>query len=196
MSQHHQAARTTPDVLEPLLQLHIAEYTALTTRNNNWVAIQVGIWTLIILYITAAVAAWTYFAQLKLDYSSYIVWGSGIVIQLAMAVLYFTVGEIYINVYYIQSKLRPILRNLVAGEPFWGYEEFLAKTSNRNVMDWTATAAVLAALIATALIRGAFTTRSEAKGLLINLPVAVFLVWRTSEIAKVRKKFQHTHSAH
>jgi hypothetical protein len=195
MDQQHQGTRITPRVTDPLLQLHIAEYTALTTRNNNWVTIQVGIWSLIILYVTAAVGAWAYFSQLRLNYGIYIVWGSSVAIQLTVAVLYFTIGEIYINVYYIEHKLRPLLSELVDRKPFWGYEAFLARDSNRSVMDWAATAAVLGALLVAALIRHAFTTEREFVGLLANVPFSAFLIWRTAATAKLRKRFQKTRPA-
>jgi hypothetical protein len=192
MNLQNQETQIPPDVTDSLLKLHIAEYAALTTRNNNWVTIQLGIWSVIILYLTAAVGAWAYFSQLRLNYGIYIVWGSGAVIQLTIAVLYFTIGEIYLNVYYIESRLRPLVSNLVQGRPFWGYEAFLARDSNREVMDWAATAAVLAALLVAALIRHAFTNRQELVGLLANLPLSAFLVWRTVAYAKLRKRFQKT----
>ena len=184
--------RGSRDVNGPLLQLHIAEYTALTTRNNNWVTIQIGIWSVMTLYITAAIGAWAYFSQLKLDYGIYIVWGSGIVLQLIVLVLYLTLGEIYINVYYIEEKLRPLLSDLVDGKPFWGYEAFLAKDSKRELMDWASTSVVLAALLVTALIRHAFTIEREFVGLLVNVPLSALLVRRTWKTAKLRRRFQKT----
>jgi hypothetical protein len=181
-----------PDYPESLIQLHIAEYNALTTRNTYWTTIQVAIWSVILLYITVAVMVWVYTWQSKPYFEVYIVWGSGIVIQLALATLNFTVQEIYRNVLYIECHLRSTINNIIGEKPFWKYESFLAKNSNKTPTwtDWVATASFLATLVVTTSIRHVFWRKAELLGMFANLPFSVFLILQSLATVKLRKRFE------
>lgn len=183
-----------PPVSDPgaLVQLHVAEYTALTTRNNNWVQIQVAIWTLILLFITVAATMWKYVAAVHPAYEVYVIWGGGIVVQLALAMLYFSMQELYRNVLYIETVLRPWAERAVGDARFWGYESFLSRESTRSptATDAAAFVACCLALVAAAIARGAYSHMDELIGFLANLPFTAFLGWQTRTAVKLREKFQ------
>ncbi len=178
--------------VESLIQLHIAEYNALTTRNNNWNQIQVAMWTLILLYLTVAASIWTYSSQIKPLYEIYLVWGSGVVIQLILIMLCWTVEELYRNVAYIECELRPLVRDLVNNKPFWQYETFLARESGtaKGLTDFGAALLFLVVLCLVAVVRHSFSNKQELLGLLANLPFTVLLVSQTYKAVKLRKRFQ------
>jgi hypothetical protein len=179
---------------EALLHLHITEYNALTTRNNNWVTIQVGIWSLILLYATVASTVWTYSYQSKPEYGVYIIWGSSAFIQIALAILYFTIQEVYRNVLYIETVLRGLIKDIVGNNQFWQYESFLARNADRKPA-WTdsvTTCAVICLFVLLALLRHAysFSNKHEFYGFIANIPFSIFLVWQTILTMRLRRKFQ------
>jgi len=184
-----------PPSQEVLVQLHLAEFNALTTRNNNWVAIQVGIWTLILLYITVASTVWAFNWQAKGDFEPYIIWASGLIIQLALLILYFTIQEVYRNVYYIEHELRELIQPLAGNNAFWQYERFLAIDTKRKPAwtDASATVGFLGAFVAATLIRypwhSAFDKR-EVIGFIVNLLLAGCLIWQTKLTIDLRRRFQ------
>jgi hypothetical protein len=193
--EHNPSQTNDPEFnhFEALLHLHITEYNALTTRNNNWVTIQVGIWSLILLYATAASTVWTYSYQSKPEYGAYIIWGSAAFIQIALAILYFTMQEVYRNVLYLETVLRGLIRDLVGDSPFWQYESFLAKNTDRNPA-WTdsiTACAVIFLFALLAVLRHAysFSNKREFYGFIANIPFSTFLVWQTILTIRLRRKF-------
>jgi hypothetical protein len=192
--RHEQGQDPSLNHPDALLHLHITEYNALTTRNNNWVTIQVGIWSLILLYATAASTVWTYSYQSKPEYGAYLIWGSTIFIQIALAILYFTMQEVYRNVLYIETVLRRLISALVGDSPFWLYESFLAKNTDRKPawMDSITACSVIIALGLLAALRHAFSlsNKHEFYGFIANIPFVFLLVWQTILTIMLRRKFQ------
>ncbi len=175
-----------------LLELHVTEYNALTTRNNSWTTIQVGIWSLILLYVTVASTIYVYNWRPESHFRTYVFWCSGVIIQLSIAVLNFTIQEIYRNVPYIETVLRSSIQLLVGDSRFWQYESFLAKKSDKKPgrTDAAATGAVVGAVIVAGAARHVYSDRYELCGFLANLLVCAILVLQTRQTILLRKQFE------
>jgi predicted lactoylglutathione lyase len=112
---------------EFLLNLHIAEYNALTGRNASLMVIQSNIWIII-------VATWGALATaLPLAEKWPIIsWISAIAVQFELLLMGFATNEIYRNAYYIENDLHPLVKELTQDEKFWGYEAYLKQYSGKK----------------------------------------------------------------
>ncbi len=168
-----------------LVQLHIAEYQALTNRNTNWSTIQLYIFSLIVAFITFMVLVWNKETMLQ----TFVLWGGCIIVQLCLLQLYFVGHEIYRNVYYIEGELRRNVSALVRDLHVWRYEQFLVTRSGKKPIwtDITPTILFLAAFgIAISLRHQCW----DVLGVLFNLPFAVILIFQTIEMVKLRRRFE------
>ena len=117
---------------QTLVQVHLAEYQALTTRNTYSILIQSSFWGMIVFYVTLIVAAW----PKDKTYHPLFVWGSGIFLQFfALAFGSFS-QEQYNNVRYLEQKLRPRLAALLSSDSFWGYEQYLSAQRGDRTQWW------------------------------------------------------------
>jgi len=106
---------------QTLVQVHLAEYQALTTRNTYSILIQSLFWGMIVFYVTLMVAAW----PKDKTYHPLFIWGSVIFLQFfALAFGSFS-QEQYSNVRYLEQRLRPRLVALLSSDSFWEYERYL-----------------------------------------------------------------------
>jgi hypothetical protein len=170
-----------------LIQLHIAEYSALTNRNTYWITIQSSVWVTILLYVTVMAYIWSSRPQ----YGAVILWGSAIVVQFALAGLYSAGQEIYRNVYYMEHDLRQMVQEAIGKKIFWQYERFLAKKSNKSPLstDIAPTVFFLFVFALVVLIRHS-VAGDEWIGLLVNIPFTVALILQTLKLVHLRRKFE------
>jgi hypothetical protein len=126
------------DNLSYLLQLHIAEYNALTMRNTYWITLQYALWPILLIFLGFVAQARP---SIPLEY---IIWGSAIVIQIIMLSYYAAQYEQYNNVWYIEHELRPAINSLILLNSFWGYEPYVNSHRGLNPLWWESLPAVLA----------------------------------------------------
>jgi hypothetical protein len=102
---------------DALLQLHIAEYTALTTRNTYYMSVSFAIWPALVLYLTlfGILKGWESYGVLL---ALLAVFGT----ELLGAGWYFCLYEQYQNVLYMETKLRPKVAELIPQTDYWAYE--------------------------------------------------------------------------
>jgi hypothetical protein len=176
--------------LESLIQLHVAEYQALTTRNTYWITIQFSVWLLILTYVTLISAIWLAKPNLPAMYTPFIIWGSGILIQIALAGWYYAGHETYRNLCYVERDLRSMVQEAVGTSQFWQYEPFLAARRPRSPM-WSESGPALgliAALVIAVWLRHAFWGK-ELIGPVLNLPFTIVVLWSLVNLVKLRREF-------
>jgi hypothetical protein len=106
------------------LDLHIAEYEALMTRNTYWTTIQFSVAPAIAIYLTLLVLAWEAIkivnpAADSAVYEKHLLWLSLLGAELFVLAGYNCVYEIYNNVRYVEKHLRPEIDKLVASPHYW-----------------------------------------------------------------------------
>jgi hypothetical protein len=114
------------DNLDPrkgLLDLHISEYSALTTRITYWIAIQYGLFGLAGALLVFAVQE---AGHVKLPT---LVLSSALVIEVLIWAVLQTQYEIFNTAQYIEWQLKPKIAPLLRGgkfdNSFWGWEPYL-----------------------------------------------------------------------
>lgn len=111
-----------------LIQVHLAEYQALMARSTNYIAMGAATWPLgvsLLGFLTAFFALlWQHLTEAQIHkYRFFIVgWLSVFAIQLALIFWTFLVREQYKTALYLETKLRPLVQDLVQTQNFWLYE--------------------------------------------------------------------------
>lgn len=101
---------------ESELQVHLAEYAALTTRCTYWLAFLVPIWTALIVFLTLVAVIWK-----ELD-PIIRIWGTGLGAQAIVFMWFQTIEEQYIATDYILTEIKPHVSKLTGFSKFWTYE--------------------------------------------------------------------------
>ena len=182
-----------------LINLHIAEYQALTTRCTYWITMHFALLSVIPIYLTVVAAIW--FSGSSID-RRLLFWGSGLILQTLGWIWMQTQGEQYLAVLYMEEVLRPAVKRVINKNQFWCYEPYLAKlrvsTSFSPLIspsNWEFPPVV----IATLMVVGAFIyiSRSGAwvisgygwVGLVLYLLFLILLWWKTISLRSKRTKF-------
>lgn len=178
---------------ESLIQVHIAEYNAITTRNVYWLVMQQNIGTLLLVSfgIVATIFPW---ASQKIP-ARYFFWGVLTAVQASFGGINFINEEIYRNVFYIENELRrTVQRLLIIGslgeEQIWQYEAFLYKRSNKRPVITDAAPTILASVAL--IVMGIFSHSSwyELFFLILNMVIIVLLFGQIKRLVALRHKFE------
>ena len=177
---------------DKLINLHIAEYQALTTRASYWIVLQVGLLPIIPIYLAMAAQVWQYGPVLK----EIVIWSTLAGMQITGIVWAQTVVEQYGLVRYVECYLRPLAEEVVHTKLFWGYEPYLIK--RRTIPTSFAEPAV--AVISSALLIITCVSRYsmhswlklswwDACGFVVNLAL-LYLLWRRRlEAGEIRREW-------
>jgi hypothetical protein len=130
-----------------LLDLHVAEYQALTTRCTYWMTLHYALWP--ILLLSLALASQLH-ARLELRVG---LWGSVIAVQVTLIAYYTSILEHYAAVQYIERRLRPLIEAAIGGGRFWEYESYVNSHRPREPGWWEYSPVALSAL---ALLAGSY----------------------------------------
>lgn len=113
-----------------LIQLHIAEYNSLTTRNTYMITLQYSLLPVFLGYITIV------FSLSRRTSQCVVVWG-GFIGAVLLGIFWAQVlWEQYNNLLYIESRLRPMAAALARSGKFWCYESYLAQRRGTGWL-WT-----------------------------------------------------------
>ena len=107
------------------VDLHIAEYNALTTRCTNFANINNILLTALVAWVLVIVTIWDNKFEHLLTWS--LILGSQIIAYINAIFLY----ENYNIVRYIENHLKPKIGQLLGIDSFWCYEEYLVKQRKR-----------------------------------------------------------------
>ena len=102
-----------------LLSAHFAEYQALTTRTTYRLTLQFALWPILLITLTLLANAKDFFGPHGT------VWTGAGTVQFVVIHFYTVELEIYTDIHYIETQLRPMIEAILGPEPFWRYEHFL-----------------------------------------------------------------------
>jgi len=171
---------------EQLLQVHLAEYQALTNRCSYWTTVQVALLPLFLILIGIVAQLWNMSQNRNL-----LVWGGMIILQL-LIVTYLHIGiEIYQAVCYMECELRPLVRaTLCTHELFWRYERFLVQRRGKGPIweEYILPLCDFAAMILTTLL---FLPDSKSgyAALGVNLLLMTLILTDTWRFVDIRRRF-------
>jgi hypothetical protein len=113
---------------DALLQIHLAEYQALTNRCTYWISIQFALLPLFLVVVGIVAQMWTSYFDRRLLLLL------GMLISELIVIIWIHIGEeIYRTVVYVECKLRPLVRESAStSRTFWAYEASLAARRGRN----------------------------------------------------------------
>lgn len=184
-SEKEQDVRTNSsdsDVL--LIQLHVAEYQALTTRATYFITLMSGVWPLVILFIALTGQVWRSFPR------PILLWGSGIALQTMLIFWAQFLIEQYQIVRYVEAQLRPLIQPIVGDALFWQYEPWLAKKRNKGPISWEYSVALgVTLLMIVAIVISLPFSAWDYSGLTINLGFLCAVVLKTLTAIKTRRRF-------
>ncbi|HEY1525731.1 MAG TPA: hypothetical protein VGH51_05790 [Candidatus Angelobacter sp.] len=174
-----------------LVNLHVAEYEALMTRNTYWLTIQFSTAPAIAIYFTLLATAWSTIGIVQpvraIALQKSILWIGILGAELFVIAGYMCLYEIYNNVRYVESHLRPVIEALMPGCDFWMYEKFLAKHRGFGALanEWWAIGLTLGAFVVIAF-RSRPWDAMDFLCFLGGIIVAAVMVARGVEISKMR----------
>jgi hypothetical protein len=172
---------------QDLLQVHLAEYQALTNRCSYWITVQVALLPLFLIVIGIVCQVWGGPIDKRL-----LTLGSTAIVQLIiMGYLHISL-EIYQAVCYMECELRPLLRATVNGSnKFWHYEAFLAQRRRKGPI-WEEYILPLCDLIGIIFLT-VYTFSSHAVidyiGLSLNLTLLVLIFTDTWKLVSLRRRY-------
>jgi hypothetical protein len=102
-----------------LLQLHMYEYQALTTRVTYLVTVLYALWPVVFGAIAFLASLWDNHRH------SYVEWTGLLLGETLAAAFYFTSCEICTHVCYLETELRQRVARITADSAFWGWEPWL-----------------------------------------------------------------------
>ena len=121
-----------------LLQVYVADYNAMATRINTFMALQFVPWPPLVVVLGLVVNAFntrtssTSVSAFDPDTTSFVVWLTVMAVHAAVYVYLFSLYEVYNHSRYVETELRPKLSEIINIQPNWGYERFLIKTGKAN----------------------------------------------------------------
>jgi hypothetical protein len=175
-----------------LVNAHIAEYEALMSRNTYWITIQFSTAPAIALYFTLLATAWnaiSYFHVVEaIALKKLVLWIGILGAECFVVAGYMCLYEIYNNVRYVESCLRPELDKLLANHNYWMYEKYLAKNRGIGALanEWWA-------VVFTCVALGAITFYvrpwdwHDYLWFIASLVVLAVVIARATEVSKMRR---------
>lgn len=168
-----------------LIQLHIAEYQTLTTRNTYWITLQYALWPLLLLILG-------FLAQVRNTFSPQaFVWSAAFAINIIVLAHYSALYEQYNNIRYIERELRPLLEDLVGKHPFWKYEPYVNDHRGLHPVWWECSPTLLSfgALVLAWSVRVHCWSTGDYFGLILNGAAVLFIARKALVVVKTRKEF-------
>ena len=173
--------------IDSIIQIHIAEYNALTTRSTYFINIQNILLTALIAWIIFVASIW------KSNCENTLIWilllGSQLIAIINANFSY----EHYTIIKYIEKELKPKISDLINQNWFWNYEIFLKEARSTNMRHYGVIlleflAVVLLGILLIAIIVYLFRkwTNLDSLGLLLNLILFAFIFIQTYKCTKLR----------
>lgn len=182
MSKTGAEISTDPDAV---LQLHLAEYQALTNRSTYWITLQYAFWPVLALFYTLAA---TVAKSLPLPA---VAWGTVLGTCMLGQTYFFALSEVYNNARYIEHKLKGLIKSAssIEGDKYWLYESYLRAQRGTGVMwgEYFPVVLGIAATGTTSLMRATGWTAGDTIGLALSLIALVFIARQAINVVKVRK---------
>jgi hypothetical protein len=165
-----------------LLNLHISEYNALTTRQTYYMSMQ-------IVLIAAALAWPLVFVSIWHKGPDYLViWCFIFGWQIIDLMIIFCFYDSFLIVLYLENKLKPKIGKLINSDNFWGYHPFLSKKRGRIYSSIELFNIIGVIVLFTFVIKYQCKTWTLGDwiGLVINIVPFIFLIKVTYNSIKTR----------
>src|ERR1035437_4008175 len=173
------------------LDVHLAEYNALTMRNTYWITLQYAVYAIAGAYVGFAVQGRN---SVPLDT---LLCGSAMVLLLLGWGILQIQYEIFNNVEYMETRLKPKIMKLLGGQTCWDYEPFLAQRRARGFVRFEWKYGLLVVFIFVLLLIAALIiwtieigpwTRWNSAWLCADLYVGALVFGRALSNAQVRRR--------
>jgi hypothetical protein len=179
------------------LPLHISEYEALMTRNTYWTTIQFSVAPAIAIYLTLLVTAWEAIKIVNPNvdshvYEKHLLWLSLLGAELFVLAGYNCIYEIYNNVRFVETHLRPEINKIVKSPQYWMYEKFLEGQRGIAflVVECWASIAVLAAECVIATKEFPWS-KTDYIWFVATALIAIFVALQNLNVTKMRLRHFH-----
>lgn len=172
--------------IEMEIQLHLAEYNALTTRCTYFTNIQNVLLTAVVIWVTGGLlVSWNHEPVFIFRWG--ILFGMQI-IGIISAQLFYEENKI---IRYLESELKPAIKRLIRSDRFWKYQLFIAKQRSDKFVIWEYSGVIIGAAVVAviAITRLSKWVLGDFIGLLCNIALLVIYMVMTSYAVKTRKQF-------
>jgi hypothetical protein len=168
-----------------LVQTHLAEYQALTTRNTYWIVIQSALWPALFVLLGLIVNATE---VLTADQR---LWAAVLAIEIIVSSYYAALSEALVSVLYIESELRREIAKHLLGSPFWMWEAFLAHRSpvGKSWNEYTPIIGTVAFFLWAARTDPLSSTSSRI-GVVVAFVVLMPMIWLAYSAKKTKQELQ------
>lgn len=158
-----------------LLQLHIAEYQALTNRASYWIVLQYSLMATVPVQLGIAFGAWQ---VTEIRAKEAIIWITLALLQFIALLWALTLVEQFSIVMYLECYLRPQIKDALASDKlFFGYEPYLKihRPYNHYWGHYFIPSLTLIVLVITTAIRYQSLTQWDIWGMAANAALLVTL---------------------
>jgi hypothetical protein len=171
------------------VQLHIAEYQALTTRATYFITLMGSVWPVLLIFFGLILQGqlWNILPPALL------IWGSGVIIQISLFVWAQLLFEQYMIVRYTESELRRRVAAILGNSAFWEYEQFLTRQRGKVSTWWefSICGGIMVAIGWTATFRWrVLGSKWDLIGIVANGLLAVIHIVRTVDIVRTRRGWE------
>jgi hypothetical protein len=183
------------DKINKKIELHIAEYNALTARCTYYTNIQKIILTAGMTLVAGLIASW----KVEPEYNYIFRWGILCVLQIFGIISIRLFSDEYNLIYYIESNLRPKIMELIGEEiaSFWNYQAFNAKTRSklykrveRLAAGYLEVILALFFILFIAVAEQPLWGINDSIGLVISILICIFFARTTSDTVRIRIKVE------
>ncbi|HMK24988.1 MAG TPA: hypothetical protein VK483_03090 [Chitinophagaceae bacterium] len=167
------------------IQLHIAEYNAMTMRETYLINIQYILPGSIVVWITVMVG------QYISHPTSLICWGTILGAQIFFCISAWLLNEEFIIVNYLETHVRPLLVDLLKNKNIWKYQFFIQNSRKKTHWLWEYTGVII---ICISILAISFTLKSwklfDTIGLIINVVVLSHYIFRLTKALKIKWRWE------
>lgn len=170
------------------INLHIAEYNALTTRCTSFINFQFVLLGALIAWFSLGIFLWD---KENADLST---WGILTGAQVLEMVAAWNLYEQYVAINYMEKHLRPAISTLIENNQFWEYESVIALGRKHKIYKQAELFGLIffLVLIVTAFVcRCVYTTCFwiDLFGFTLNVVIWVIVARKTFESLKIKRGF-------
>lgn len=160
------------------IQLHIAEYNALTARCSNLLNIQPVLLATLITWLSVMIG----FANNFPNWFFWIIVGGGQVFGIISAIYIYSYFRIF---YYIETILKPMIEKEIGQYEFWKYHSFITENKIKGLVSWELSGVLLSGLSILVLgIRDFTCTWNYFIGLGTNIILLLMYLYRLKNALK------------
>jgi hypothetical protein len=170
-----------------IIDLHAAEYTALTTRVTYVDLFSASVWGLIVAFITVVANSWE-----RIGSKGVLVWTGAIAVQLMLIVISSFLGDHYSIVLYLETELHGLVAESGINLEFWSYEKFLARrrpTEASTPWEWTVPIVALLPIPFAVWSRWHRWHPRDLVGLILSALALPILVFHSANLIKMRREW-------